>query len=64
MKGITIDKQAWERGVRDGFATGRRGLCPDSLDAYSYWSGFIEGEAARHGDEVSVDVAKICGLEV
>jgi hypothetical protein len=59
---ITIDKESWERGVRDGFAAGRRRLCPDTADPYSYWSGFTEGEAARQGYEVTVDVAKICGL--
>ena len=54
-----IDRESWERGVRDGFATGRRGIVPDSMDALSYWSGFIEGEAARHGYEVSVDVVEL-----
>lgn len=59
---ITIDKESWERGVRDGYRTGIAGLCPDTADPYSYWSGFVEGKAARYGEEVSVDVARICGL--
>lgn len=56
---ITMDKESWARGVRDGFKTGIRGLCPDSVDPYSYWSGWIEGEAARHGEDITDDAAKV-----
>lgn len=55
---ITINKEAWERGVRDGFAGERHPVA----DEYSYSSGWIEGEAARCGNEVSVRAAQICGL--
>ena len=67
---ITIEKEAWERGIRDGFA-GRK-ESPVRLDEidrekwekdlYSYSSGWIEGDAARQGHEVTVDVARLCGL--
>lgn len=59
---MMTDKESWEQGVRDGFASGIRGLCPDTADPYSYWSGWSEGEAARHGNEVSPAAAKLCGL--
>lgn len=59
---ITMDNESWKRGVRDGFASGIRGLCPDKLDPYSYWAGWSEGDAARHGEELTADVGKICGV--
>lgn len=59
---VKIDKESWARGIRDAYRTGIRGLCPDSADPYSYWCGWTEGEAARQGYEVTVDVARICGL--
>lgn len=55
---VTIDKEAWERGVRDGFAGERH----QDVDEYSYWSGWIEGDAAHRGNETSVRVAQICGV--
>lgn len=54
----SIDNEAWERGVRDGFAGGRH----PAANEYSYSSGWIEGEAARLGYDVSVQIAEICGL--
>lgn len=66
---VTIEKEAWERGVRDGYA-GRKEppVRLDDIDGakwedlYSYSSGWIEGDAARQGYQVTVDVARICGL--
>lgn len=61
---IALDKKIWDQGIRAGFA-GKREPWLDHLgqsDAYSYFSGWIEGEAARRGYEVTLDVAKICGL--
>lgn len=57
-----MDKESWERGVRDAYRTGIAGLCPPDADPYSYWRGWKDGDAARHGAEVTVDVARICGL--
>jgi hypothetical protein len=61
---VTIDQKAWERGVRDGFARFRDPSAYSAMTnaAYSYWSGWIEGDAARGGYEVSVQAAKTCGL--
>jgi hypothetical protein len=38
---VTIDKKAWERGVRDGFARFRDPSAYSAMTnaAYSYWSG-------------------------
>lgn len=51
--GPRIDPDAW----RAGFVAGETGRamtpCPASLDAFSYFSGWIEGDAKRQGYEYS-----------
>lgn len=60
---VTINKEAFEHGVRAGFAGERGSPYPvKTEESFSYASGWIEGEAARGGFEVTMDVARICGL--
>ncbi|VVE37225.1 hypothetical protein PNO31109_03962 [Pandoraea nosoerga] len=50
---LRIDPDAWRVGFEAG-ETGRPMTpCPASLDALSYFSGWIEGEAKRQGYEYS-----------
>jgi hypothetical protein len=63
---IGIDRKSWEQGVRDGAALASPpgwacGLSKGpGRDAYSYNSGYLEGEAYRWGYEVSMYVAEVC----
>jgi hypothetical protein len=43
---IRQDKLSWNRGRADAMA-GAPSKCPKGLDALSYASGYIEGEAQR-----------------
>lgn len=49
--GVLIDPEAWRAGLQAG-ETGRAMTpCPASLDAFSYFSGWIEGDAKRQSYE-------------
>lgn len=51
--GPRIDSDAWRAGFEAG-ETGRAITpCPASLDAFSYLSGWIEGDAKRQGYDYS-----------
>lgn len=43
---IGLDKASWGVGYRAGLADNPQS-CPPALDGLSYWSGVIEGKAAR-----------------
>ncbi|WP_175854731.1 hypothetical protein [Burkholderia anthina] len=46
---VQIDPEAWRAGF-DAGETGRAMTpCPANLDAFSYFSGWIEGDAKRQG---------------
>lgn len=51
--GVQIDPAAW----RAGFEAGENGRamtpCPAKLDSFSYFSGWIEGDAKRQGYDYS-----------
>ncbi|RSK71665.1 hypothetical protein [Burkholderia pseudomallei] len=48
-----IDSEAWRAGFEAG-ETGRAMTpCPANLDAFSYFSGWIEGDAKRQGYDYS-----------
>ncbi len=52
--GPRIDSDAWRAGFEAG-ETGRAMTpCPASLDAFSYLSGWIEGDAKRQGYDYSM----------
>lgn len=51
--GPQIDSDAWRAGFEAGEAGRAMTPCPASLDAFSYFSGWIEGDAKRQGYDYS-----------
>ena len=49
---IEIDRDSFDRGFTDG-REGKKSLVPSGVDSFSYWSGYIEGEALRFAGERS-----------
>ncbi|CAJ4306140.1 Uncharacterised protein [Burkholderia pseudomallei] len=50
---VQIDSDAWRAGFEAG-ETGRAMTpCPANLDSFSYFSGWIEGDAKRRGYDYS-----------
>lgn len=47
--GVRIDPDAWRAGFEAGEAGRAMTPCPVGLDALSYFSGWIEGDAKRQG---------------
>ncbi|WP_152754257.1 hypothetical protein [Burkholderia cepacia] len=47
--GARIDPNAWHAGFDAGEAGRAMTPCPANLDAFSYFSGWIEGDAKRLG---------------
>lgn len=43
---VTQDKESWEAGYQAGLKGNPR-VCPSGFDELSFWSGVIEGKAAR-----------------
>lgn len=51
-----IDPSAWQAGFDAGEAGHPMTPCPQNLDPFSYFSGWIEGDAKRQGFEHSLEV--------
>ena len=49
---IEIDRDSFDRGYADG-REGKKSLVSSGVDSFSYWSGYIEGEALRFTGERS-----------
>jgi hypothetical protein len=50
---VRIDLSAWRAGFDAGEAGRSMAPCPRNLDPFSYFSGWIEGDAKRQGFEYS-----------
>jgi hypothetical protein len=50
---LRIDPNAWRAGFEAGEIGRPMTPCPAGLDAFSYFSGWIEGDAKRQGYEYS-----------
>ncbi|MBR8047117.1 MULTISPECIES: hypothetical protein [Burkholderia] len=50
---VRIDPKAWHAGFDAGEVGHAMTPCPANLDAFSYFSGWIEGDAERQGYEYS-----------
>ncbi|WP_155033831.1 hypothetical protein [Burkholderia pseudomallei] len=46
---VLIDPEAWRAGFEAGETGHAMTPCPANLDALSYFSGWIEGDAKRQG---------------
>jgi len=51
---VRIDPSAWQAGFDAGEAGRPITPCPQNLDPFSYFSGWIEGDAKRQGFEHSL----------
>ena len=49
---IKIGRDSFDRGYADG-REGKKSLVSSGVDSFSYWSGYIEGEALRFTGERS-----------
>ena len=62
MRRIVIEKESYERGMSDGEG-GRNSKVPSGFDSFSYYAGYIEGEAVRERTKCHLIVPEDCKKE-